>query len=191
EKVLGVGAAGEKKVKTLEVGDAKVEDVSVMVMDHPTVAAISQALDKPIYGLVGFPFFARFEMTLDYQKKTMTLKPNGYKPPEVMANMTKAIMEGPKPKTLAPSAQWGVVCTKDKGDEDDGVDVKLVVPNSAADKGGIKKGDRLLTLDGRWTDSMADVYEAASYGKGGGKVKVKVKRDGKEVVLEVTPSKGM
>src|SRR6476646_6417757 len=31
------GSGGEKKVKTLEVGDAKAEDVSVMVMDHPTV----------------------------------------------------------------------------------------------------------------------------------------------------------
>src|SRR5262249_7805703 len=84
EKILGVAAAGERKVRTLEVGDARVSDVSVMVMDHPTVAAISKALDKPIYGLVGFPFFAQFEMTLDYEKKTMTLKPNGYKPPEVM-----------------------------------------------------------------------------------------------------------
>src|SRR5262249_48912326 len=130
-------------------------------------------------------------MTLDYEKKTMTLKPNGYKPPEVMANMTKMIMEGPKARTLAPSAQWGVVCTKGKGDEDDGVDVKAVVPHGAADKGGIKKGDRLLTLDGRWTDTMTDLYEAASYVKPGRKVKVKVKRDGKEVVLQVTPSKGM
>src|SRR5262249_62421371 len=31
------GAAGEKKVKSMEVGDAKAEGVSVMVMDHPTV----------------------------------------------------------------------------------------------------------------------------------------------------------
>src|SRR5262245_36394578 len=85
---LGMGA-GEKKTKTMEVGDAKVEGVSVVVMDHPTVAAISQALDRPIYGLVGFPFFAQFKMTLDYQKKTMTLTPNGYKAPDVMANMTR------------------------------------------------------------------------------------------------------
>jgi S1-C subfamily serine protease len=100
-------------------------------------------------------------------------------------------MEGQKEKTLAPSAQWGVVCTKDKGDEEDGIDVKLVVPGGAAEKGGMKKGDRLLTLDGRWTDSMPDLFEAATFVKAGRTVKVKVKRDGKEVVLKVTPTKGM
>ena len=66
-----------------------------------------------------------------------------------------------------------------------------VVPQGAADKGGVKTGDRLLTLDGRWTDSMPDLYEAASYVRPGRTVKVKVKRDGKEVELKVTPAKGM
>jgi S1-C subfamily serine protease len=141
---------------------------------------------------VGFPFFAQFKMTIDYQKKSLTLTPNGYKvPPGLMESLTKLIMEGPKDQTLAPSAQWGIVCTKDKGDEDDGVDVKAVVPGGAAEKAGMKKGDRLLTLDGRWTDSMKDLFEAAGYVKPGRTVKVKVKRDGKEVELKVTPNKGM
>lgn len=190
-KIKGLLGGGARQVKTLEVGDAKVNDVSVMVMDHPTVEALSKALGKPIYGLVGFPFFAQFEMTLDYEKKTMSLTPNGYKPTQGMENVAELMQKGPTPRTLAPSAQWGVVCGKNKGDEEDGIDVKMVVPDSAADKGGIKKGDRLLTLDGRWTDSVEDLYEAASYVKPGKKVKVKVKRENKELVLEVTPSKGM
>jgi S1-C subfamily serine protease len=36
-----------------------------------------------------------------------------------------------------------------------------VMPESAAAKAGLKAGDRLLTLDGRWTDSIADTYIAA------------------------------
>jgi S1-C subfamily serine protease len=80
---------------------------------------------------------------------------------------------------------------KDASDEEDGVDVKAVVAGGPADKGGLKKGDRLLTLDGRWTDSMTDLYEAAGYVKPGRTVTVKVKRDGKEVALKVTPRKGM
>src|SRR6516164_6000439 len=50
------GAAGEFKIKTLQVGDLKAANVPVIVMDHPTVSLISKVLG-PIEGLVGFPFF--------------------------------------------------------------------------------------------------------------------------------------
>jgi hypothetical protein len=171
------GTMGEARIKELQIGEAKATDTSAVVMDHPTVEALAQGLKTPIYGLVGFPFFAQFRMTLDYKAKTMTLTPNGYKVKgNMLQDMTEAILSGAKPRNLAPSAQWGVVCTKEQGDEDDGVDIKGVVPSSAADKAGLKRGDRLLTLDGRWTDSMTDLYEAAGHVKAGRTVKVKVKR---------------
>src|SRR4051812_39797700 len=72
------GSMGEAKIKTLEIGGAKEHDVPAIVMDHPTVEQISKILRTPIDGLVGFPFFARFKMTIDYQAKTMTLASNGY-----------------------------------------------------------------------------------------------------------------
>ena len=103
------------------------KDLTAIVMDHPTVQAISQAFEKklggPIDGIVGFPFFARFKMTLDYQAKTVTLVPNGFKPPDVMKAMMAAIMEAAsdEPKVLAPAAQWGMVAEKDAKDEDAGV----------------------------------------------------------------------
>ena len=88
------GSRGEVKVKELQVGDQKVPNMTAIVMDHPTVQAISKAFEKklggPIDGIVGFPFFSRFKMTLDYQAKTVTLVPNGFKPPDVM----KAMMDG-------------------------------------------------------------------------------------------------
>src|SRR5262249_6399257 len=157
--------------------------------DHPTVELIGQKLGTPIYGLVGFPFFARFKMTLDYQAKTMTLAPSTYKPPDVLAGMTQAILSGSAPKVLAPAGQWGLEAAKEIGDEADGIDIKSVVAGSAADKAGLKRGDRLLTLDGRWTDSLPDLYEAAGHVRPGTTVKVKVKRAGKEVELKVTPAK--
>ncbi len=83
------------------------------------------------------------------------------------------------------------LAAKEAGDEDAGVDVKSVVPGSAADKAGLKRGDRLLTLDGRWTDSIEDLYEAAGFVKAGTKVVVRIKRGGKEMDLEVTPVSGM
>ena len=80
------GSRGEVKVKELHVGEEAVQDLTAIVMDHPTVQAISDAFEKklggPIDGIVGFPFFARFKMTLDYQAKTVTLLPNGYQAAE-------------------------------------------------------------------------------------------------------------
>jgi hypothetical protein len=187
----GFGTVGEAKIKTLQVGDQKVEDVGAIVMDHPTVDALGRALGKKLDGIVGFPFFARFKMTLDYEKKTMTLVPSGYKPQDVMAAMTTLLFQGSPKKTLAPAAQWGVLATKEVGDEADGVDVTSVVPGSAADRAGVKRGDRLLTLDGRWTDNLHDLYEAASFVKPGTTVVVRVKRGEKELDLKVTPAKGM
>src|SRR5438093_1130642 len=81
------GSMGEVKIKDLEVGGAKTDNVSAVVMDHPTVELIGQKLGTPIYGLVGFPFFARFKMVLDYQAKTMTLGPTSYKPSDGMQSM--------------------------------------------------------------------------------------------------------
>lgn len=184
------GTVGDVKIKTLDVGGQTAENVPAIVMDHPTVEMLAQGLGEPIYGIVGFPFFARFKLTLDYKAKTMTLVPSGYKPPDIMQAMTMALL-GSGSRSLAPSGQWGLVASKDAGDEEDGVDVKTVVPGGAAEKAGLKRGDRLLTLDGRWTDSMADLYEAAGRVKPGQTVVVKVKRGDKEIELKATPAKGL
>jgi hypothetical protein len=186
------GGATEAVIKELEVGEQKAGNVAAVVMDHPTVEAISRALG-PIEGIVGFPFFARFRMTLDYQAKTLTFVPSGYKPPDTMRGLMFALMAGPgdEPQVLSPAALWGVVVRKDDGDEEAGVTVKQVLAGSPAAAGGIKPGDRLLTLDGRWTDTVADLFAAAGHVKPGTTADVVVRRDGKERVLKVKPSDGL
>jgi hypothetical protein len=188
------GSMGEVKVKDLEVGGQAARDVPAIVMDHPTVEAISKAFG-PIDGIVGFPFFARYKMTLDYQAKTMTFVPNGYKPPDVMQALQAALTDGllgdAAPLILAPAALWGMQASKADGDEEAGVTIKGVLPNSPAGLAGLKTGDRLLTLDGRWTDTLADLYAAAGYVKPGAAVPLVVKRDGKEVELKVKPAAGL
>jgi hypothetical protein len=188
------GNMGEVKVKELQVGGQKASDVSAIVMDHPTVEAISHAFG-PIDGIVGFPFFARFRTTLDYQAKTMTFVPSGFKPPDVMKAMMAAMMTGvtggdDEPKVLSPAAQWGMLVQKDEGDETDGVKVTGVLPDGAAAKAGMQKGDRLLTLDGRWTDTLHDLYIAAGHIEADRQVTVVIKRHGKEVELKVKPAAG-
>ena len=191
------GSRGEVKVAELQVGEQTVKNLTAIVMDHPTVQALSQALEKklggPIDGIVGFPFFARFKMTLDYRAKTATLVANGFKPPDVMKDITAALMESAsdEPKVLAPAAQWGMVAVKGADDSDAGVTIKDVLAGSPAAAAELKAGDRLLTLDGRWTDSLVDLYTAAGYVKPGETVAVVVKRDGKELTLKVKPVSGL
>jgi hypothetical protein len=189
------GMAGQAKIKELQVGDLKAADVPAIIMDHPTVDAISKALG-PIEGIVGFPFFARYKMTLDYQAKEMTFVPNGFNPPDVMASLMTTIMammndKQPPPKILAPAAQWGLVVTKKADDDEPGVTIKEVRSGSAAAAAGLKAGDRLLTLDGRWTDTVADTYTAAGFVKPGQAAKVVVKRGDKEIEVAVKPVSGI
>ncbi len=189
----------QSDIKELGVGPAKAEDVPSVVMDHPTVEAISDAFEKKygkIEGIVGFPFFARYSTTIDYQKKELTLVPNGYKPGDYLQDMMGTLMKmtsqspNPEPKVVAPAGLWGFKAEKGKEDKDAGVVVKSVSANGPAAAGGLKEGDRLLTLDGRWTDSDTDLANAAGFVKPGRAAKVVVMREGKEVELTVTPAKG-
>jgi hypothetical protein len=181
-------------IKQFEMGALKADDVTTMVMDHPTVAQMEKFFGR-IDGIVGFPFFARYRMTIDYQAKEMTFVPVDFKPTNIFDALMGIMMGDAKqrnaPKILAPAGQWGLIADKGTQDEDAGIDVKQVLTGGAAEKAGLKTGDRIITLDGRWTDSVIDLYEAVSHVKAGTTVPLKIKRDGKEMTLTVTPTVGL
>lgn len=188
------GARGQYKIQTLEMGDLKADDLSTMVLDHPTVTAISGVVG-PIEGILGFTFFARYKMTIDYEKKRLTLEPSDYQPPDVMQAMLKKLLAPAKERSvapvLAPGALLGLRIKKDAKDEEPGVAVEAVLPESPAAAAGIQAGDRLLTLDQRWTDSVFDCYLAASRLRPGTTVDAVVARQGKQVELKVTVRAGL
>jgi hypothetical protein len=188
---LPFGITGPFPMKLLQIGDLQVKNLSTVVIDHPSLADLSKEVG-PIDGLVGFPFFARYRMTIDYQAKTLALVPTPYQPPDVMKKLMKALLERDQPSTevLVPAAQWGFKVYKD--DEDtSGIVIKTILPGSAAARAGLEVGDRLLSLDGRWTDTVADCYRAASHVKPGTAAKVVVQRKGKEIELTVKPVAGI
>jgi hypothetical protein len=185
-------------VKTLEVGSAKADHVPGVVMDHPTVEAISKAFEKDfgkIEGIVGFPFFARYKMTVDYKTKQLTFTPNGYKPGDYLTDMMGSVMKmsnaKPEPKVQSAGGLWGIEVEKDAKDSDPGVVVKLAYEGGAAAEAGLKPGDRVLTIDGRWTDTPAETSAAAAKAKPGTPCKVLIQRGGLEFTLMVTPRKGI
>ncbi len=187
------GMMGEKKIETLEIGDLKVENLTVMVMDHPTLGAVAKVLG-PVDGILGFPFFARYRMTLDYQAMQLTFVPTDYKPADLMANMMVMMMAKSKPpkKVLASSAVWGLVpADKDKSDENAGITIKQVLPGSSAEQAGLQAGDRLLVLDAIWTDSVDDCFRAAQGVKPGQAVRLRLKRGDQETELTIKPSDGL
>jgi S1-C subfamily serine protease len=123
----------------------------------------------------------------------MTLVPNGYQPPDVLQAMMESILGSSRGKPaplLAPAAQWGLRAVKEKDDDQPGVRLAEVMTGGAAAEAGLKEGDRLLTLDGRWTDSVADLFQAAAHIPPGTLVKAVVRRGNQERTFTVRPVGG-
>jgi membrane-associated protease RseP (regulator of RpoE activity) len=185
------GAKGQFPADKFDVGGATVAKMQVIVMDHPTVALLAKAVG-PIDGIVGYPFFARYKTTIDYQAKQLTLVPTDYEPEDVLETMLNKLLTARRsPPVLAAAGQWGLAVTKKQDDEAPGVTIAEVRPGSAAAAAGLKVGDRLLTIDGRWTDSVADCYQAASTIKPDQAAAVVYVRDGKENKVTVKPRMGL
>lgn len=185
---------GEAQVKTLEVGALTAKDVPVIVLDHPALSALGGFLGKPLDGIIGFTFFARYKTTIDYQAKEMTLEPVDYEVKNLMKDLP-AQLAGPKVakrQVLAPGSLFGLSVGEPVGGlQSSGVPISTVSAGSAADAAGFKIGDILTALDGRWTTSIADVFAAAAGATPGRPVEVSVLRDGKTIQFTVTPREGL
>ena len=65
-----------------------------------------------------------------------------------------------------------------------------VTADSPASAAGIKAGDLLLSIDGRWTTSIDDVFAAAADLTPGKDAEVVVRRDGEDIALTLRPEDG-
>lgn len=71
-------------------------------------------------------------------------------------------------------------------EDDSGVLISAVTPGDPADKAGIKAGDILVEFNGKAIEEMGQLPRTVAITPKGTKVKVKLLREGKEVVLFVT-----
>jgi hypothetical protein len=86
-----LGGTGQVPIKQLQLGTLVAQDIPTMVMDHPAIDIMSKAFGR-IDGILGFPFFARYKMTLDYQNRELTFAPSSYRPPDALKAMMTTVM---------------------------------------------------------------------------------------------------
>ena len=131
---------GESEVDTLEIGDLKAKDVPVIVLDHPLLKAMGEMLDRPLDGIIGYTFFARYRTTIDYQAKTMTFEAVDAPVRNLMKDLPDRLA-GPRVarhRTLAPGALWGLeVGEPTDGLSSPGVPVLSVLAASPAEAAGL------------------------------------------------------
>jgi hypothetical protein len=185
---------GEAEVARLQVGDLTATKLPVIVFDHPTLKALGEVLGRPIDGIIGFTFFARYRTTIDYQVNQMTFEPVDFRIRDLLRELPDRLA-GPRTArrhVLAPGGLWGLKLGRPTGGiESPGVPVAEVLPDSPAARAGLKPGDVLTTVDDRWTTTIADAYAAAADVVPGQEVRVVLLRDGKEQALSVRPADGI
>ena len=191
------GGLNQASVKSIEMGGVTLKDLPIVVMDHPTVQVISDVFEKQygkIDGIVGFPFFARFRMAIDYKAKELTFKPSGYLPGDYLKEITTSLMSATesqgKPTIEASRGLWGFTVSSDMNKDQSGLEVTKVYGNSPAEKAGLKVGDRILTFGKRWIITQADLTRATAQVNPKKKTAIEIVRDGKAMVLEIKPAVG-
>ena len=211
------GMRGQVTAKTLAIGKTRLRDFALLVLDHPVIETLQQ-VEGPIDGILGFSFFSRYRMVIDYVAKTVELTPNAYQPEDMLGSLMARLMNNqPSRRVLAPLALWGMevahpqpqatgnkqtAATSNKAGQkaipkptpqeaQPGIEILRVYPSSAAAQGGLKAGDRLLSLEDRWTDTLEDCLEAAGQVPPGEKAMLHILRQGQSLILTVTPRAGL
>jgi membrane-associated protease RseP (regulator of RpoE activity) len=186
------GVRGEGTIDRLEVGGLEARDLPVVVMDHPTVKALASMLGKPLDGIIGYTFFARYRTTIDYKARELTFTPVDSEVGNLLEDLPARLL-GPKvqkSRTVAAAGLWGLtVGGADAGRG--GVPITRVVAGSPAAEAGLQPGDILTAIDGRWTTEPDEAYDAAADAPPGQAVPVTILRDGQERQLRVTPRDGI
>jgi hypothetical protein len=187
------GMRGEAEVNKLQVGKLTAVKLPVIVLDHPVLKALEDVTGRRIDGLIGFTFFARYKTTVDYHSHQMTFEPITYQIRDLLKELPDRLL-GPKVahhRVLVPLGVWGLRLGEPVGGLNSrGVPIVKVHDGSPADQAGLKPGDVLLTIDGRWTTSIADVYHAAAAVEPHHEVAVTVRRNDREITIGVTPADG-
>lgn len=191
-KALLMGTRGEAQIKQVQMGELVADKVPVIVMDHPALSALSGILQKPLSGIIGYTFWARYRMTIDYQTKKMTFTPVDFEVQDLFKELP-ARLSGPKRAQtiiLGPRGLWGVAFDEHRPDER-GATIGKVIPESPAADAGLHPGDIVTAIDGRWITSVNDAFAAAAKVSPGTPIEIEILRDDASMTLKITPREGL
>jgi serine protease Do len=82
----------------------------------------------------------------------------------------------------------GVMPDRSRPERGAPVFVDRLYKGTPAEKSGLKMGDEVISIGGRPVHEPSDILDAAFFSEVGGKVSVRVKRDGKEQIFTITVS---
>ena len=98
---------GEAEVAKLQVGDLTATKLPVIVFDHPALKVLGDVLGRPIDGIIGFTFFARYKTTIDYQVNADDVRAGRLPDPRPAAGAARPPgrpQDGPPPRAGAGGA---------------------------------------------------------------------------------------
>lgn len=156
-------------------------------------------------GIIGYMVLARYRLVFDFTKDKMEWTPLEYKPPapigldghgsaagglDVLGAAMKMLgtFLGKKP---APEMTVRGFFGVELADDDNGVTVKSVLPQSPAEKAGVKSGDRIIEVQGRRVSDRASLRKLAGKITAGHEVKLSVRRGETTQAITLKAGEGM
>jgi len=160
---------------------ARAAEVTVISPDSPAGRAGVQTFDR-VVKLEGEPVANWEQLEQRLSGNSSPVRLDVLRPEPVAAPGGTLWSEKPVSLSLPAPAAPGAY-----GLEASDLTLFVVQPGSAADEAGLRRGDRVLAVNGRPAFSWSDEVDAAIKAAGTQQVQVTVRRDGKEVTAKVTP----
>lgn len=184
------GNGGQVTIKKMEVGNCPAEDIQAILMDHPTVELISKFFG-PIEGILGYTFFSKYQISIDYKEKVMEFSKSNHQAEDVLKKMVDNLMKREqKPRLMVAKAFWGFDAAANDTHKGT-VTIKSVLAKSPAETAGLLPGDHLTDIDGIWIYKLTDLFWVLQNTFPDRESTMLILREGKPRVLKITPKTGI
>jgi hypothetical protein len=158
-----------------------------------------------LHGIIGYNLLARYRIEFDFTKDKMTwTRLADFEPPAPVGLMAGGAPGGLDAlggimkfmglllgKKADPQVKLRGFLGVEVADVDGGVEVKAVLPNSPADKAGIKPGDRITLFEGKAVTSRAKLLQLAATMAAGQNARLTLNRENGTRKLTVQLGEGL
>lgn len=160
-----------------------------------------------LHGMIGYNLIAKYRMEFDFSRNKMAWTELAFDPPAPeyldgrakggasggldmlggIMQMLGGILGAKATPDVTPRGFLGL----EPEEDNKGVLVKSLLDGGAAAAAGLKAGDRVLEFDGRTVRDLKDLAKFLARRKGGERVDVLIRRDGKEMEMVLIVGEGL